>query len=78
MDGGELQVMKINKFEGISRLNSNNVTDDILVTVNYEKSGRVVFVQGSEILHHVTAVKSAKENRLLFVMGKNFYTDFRT
>jgi len=68
MVGGDLEVIRSdNKWEAISALNSSQEVDS--VTVSYEESGNCVFVQGSEILHHVTAVQWAKESRLSFVMA---------
>jgi len=71
MVGGDLQVIKQEKFEAISTLNKTrgHIDEDRLVTVDYKESGFSILVQGSQILHHVTKVESAKEERLSLVMA---------
>lgn len=71
MVGGDLQVIKQEKFQAISMLNltEGNVEEDFLVTADYKEAGYSILVQGSEILHHVTAVKSAREQRISLVMA---------
>jgi len=68
MVGGDLEVIRSDdKWEAINALNESESVDS--VTVKYGESGNCVFVQGSEILHHVTPVRYAKEDRLSFVMA---------
>lgn len=73
MVGGDLQVMKKEKFAAVDMLNTQaegtKIPEDVLVTVKYEKPGYCILVQGSEILHHVTRVEKAKEDRLSFIMA---------
>lgn len=71
MVGGDLQVIKQEKFEAIATLNSTKgeIDDQLLETVDYKEAGFSILVQGSEILHHVTPVKSAKEDRLSLIMA---------
>lgn len=68
MVGGDLEVIRsADKWAAINALNASEEVD--IVNVRYEESGNCVFVQGSEILHHVTAVEYAKEERVSFVMA---------
>jgi len=71
MVGGDLQIILQEKFQAISTLNltQGNIEEDLLVTVDYKEAGYSILVQGSEIVHHVTAVKSAREERLSLVMA---------
>ncbi len=68
MVGGDLEVIRSDdKWAAIHSLNATEEVDS--VTISYGESGNCVFVQGSEILHHVTTVEHAKEDRLSFVMA---------
>jgi len=58
MKGGELEVIKMEKREGMKALVNGTLSLDQLQRVNYEAPGRCVLAQGSEILHHVTPVRS--------------------
>jgi len=59
MKGGELELMKMEKKKGLKLLENgefqSNVHSEI---VGYEKPGKMIFAQGSEVLHHVTQVLS--------------------
>lgn len=97
MQGGELQLLTLDKKAGLSLLkkqsdNRNNTHSRFLnnatteedqcedvdveavllnntVTVPYEQSGACILIQGSEVLHRVTRVLAARENRISLVMS---------
>jgi hypothetical protein len=57
MVGGELELMAIDKFEGMKKMaNGIDKSDLPTLVVNYDKPGKMIFAQGSELLHHVTPV----------------------
>merc|ERR1719262_689842 len=70
MEGGELQIVKAQKDEAYALIEAteDNIPADRLQTVSYEKSGACILVQGSEMVHRVTAVKKSKEPRLSLIM----------
>ena len=47
----------------------NRPPEEAITTVNYERAGRCIFVQGSEVVHRVTRVASALEPRMSLVMA---------
>lgn len=70
MIGGDLQVLKKDReWSAIEILNaqSDDYTPDEIMTVKYPGPGYAVFMQGSHIFHHVTAVKEGKEPRLSLI-----------
>jgi hypothetical protein len=71
MVGGKLQLVKMSKELALKEIEGtlNNVTGHDLLSVSYEQAGHCILVQGSEVFHRVTRVKSAKEPRLSFVMS---------
>jgi hypothetical protein len=72
MDGGELQILqRPTKDEAIDLIEStlNAPPPSAIVNVSYERSGRCIFVQGSEMVHRVTRVASAPEPRMSLVMA---------
>jgi len=84
MVGGELQCIRRKGraagFELIERT-QNHVDAADLLNVSYEKKGYALFMQGSEIVHHVTSVQSAIEPRITMVnsyMPANCFADDRT
>ena len=71
MKGGELQIVKRRKQEALDLIHntSNNMTENDVLTVSYERAGYCIFVQGSEMVHRVRKVESAKEPRLSLIMS---------
>uniref|UniRef100_A0A7S4EZ57 Fe2OG dioxygenase domain-containing protein n=1 Tax=Chrysotila carterae TaxID=13221 RepID=A0A7S4EZ57_CHRCT len=71
MVGGELQVLKRPKDEAIDLIEAtlNRPPADEMVTLNYERAGRCILAQGSEVLHRVTRVRKALEPRMSIVMA---------
>lgn len=73
MIGGDLQVIiENNKWTGIEKLISSQNGDRYDInkkTIRYDDSGKCVLIQGSEILHHVTKVIQAYEERISLVMA---------
>lgn len=67
--GGELQVIKHRKQAAFDLLEQthNQVPDEHLLTVQYPGLGSAIFMQGSEMVHHVTSVLSAPEPRITVV-----------
>jgi hypothetical protein len=67
--GGELQLIKKPRAEAFKELydTANNVPEEDLLTVQYPGPGWAIFMQGSEMVHHVTSVKNAKEPRITVV-----------
>ena len=57
--GGELELMKVEKYEGMRLLSENEYEQGIHSDViSYERPGKMILAQGSEVLHHVTPVLS--------------------
>lgn len=71
MVGGELQVVKRKRKEALSLIyeTNNNLAEKDFLNVKYARAGNCIFVQGSEMVHRVTRVVSAKEPRLSLVMA---------
>lgn len=61
---GEEECVDVGNSNDIDSFLKNNT-----VTVSYERSGACILIQGSEVLHHVTKVTSAKEDRMSLVMS---------
>ncbi len=65
MQGGELQCVRRKCREAGFALieeTQNNVPASELLNVSYEKKGYALFMQGSEIVHHVTGVTKVSAN----------------
>ena len=54
MEGGKLEIMHHNKHKALDLL--ANDKDYNCEAIGYEKAGKMILAQGSEILHHVTPV----------------------
>jgi len=84
MVGGELQcIRRRGRKAGFDLLaaTDNNVDSKDLLNINYERQGYGLFMQGAEIVHHVTPVQKAKEPRITVVnsyMPKNAFSEDRT
>jgi hypothetical protein len=74
MIGGELQVLTRDRTDNVLEiLNSqtDSYTPSEIITVNYSKAGRGIFMQGSHIFHQVTSVVSGPRPRISLV--RKFY-----
>lgn len=69
MIGGELELVKHPKEKAINLIMEGEYTADDLVRVPYKKTGCAIIAQGSRIIHHVTAVKQAKEDRMSLIIS---------
>ena len=56
MVGGDLEIAMMNKELALHKLVKQEHVD--LETVTYEKPGKMILAQGSEVLHHVTPVQT--------------------
>ncbi len=57
--GGELELMTMEKRAGLKILESGKYVKGVhSEVIGYEKPGKMIFAQGSEVLHHVTPVLS--------------------
>jgi hypothetical protein len=67
--GGKLEVIKDTKENAFKQLaeTKNNIPVDKLLTAEYPGLGYALFMQGSEMVHHVTSVESAPEPRITVV-----------
>jgi hypothetical protein len=67
--GGELQLIKKPRAEAFQQLHDteNSIPEKDLLTVEYPGPGYCIFMQGSEMVHHVTSVTNAKEPRITVV-----------
>ena len=54
MEGGKLEIVHHNKYKALDLL--VNDKDYNCEAIGYEKAGKMILAQGSEILHHVTPV----------------------
>ena len=54
MEGGKLEIMHHNKHHALELLAKSH--DYKCEAVSYERAGKMILAQGSEILHHVTPV----------------------
>ena len=54
-----LQIMLMEKKKAMNELQADRIRLGVdSEVISYEKPGKMIFAQGSEILHHVTQVKS--------------------
>lgn len=69
MEGGELEIMNHDKHQALKLLSQGSQTYKSEV-ISYEKPGKMILAQGSEILHHVTPVTNdVKRISLIFGYG---------
>jgi len=81
MVGGKLEVIKRLPQDAIPMLAEKRVTPDDVVTVTYPGMGFGLFMQGSKIAHHVTAVEKAREPRISLVnsyISRNVFAEDKT
>ena len=69
MKGGQLELVKHQKQKAISMMCDGSYTDDDVLSVSYAAKGRCILVQGCKLVHHVTRVEKAKEDRLSFIIS---------
>jgi len=65
MDGGDLEIIKKEKHAGMKALVEGNLRVNDIEKVSYEAPGKMVLAQGSEILHHVTPIKSLNKRTVV-------------
>merc|ERR1719369_2596879 len=58
MEGGDLEIIKMQKHAGMEALVNGTLKDGEVEKLVYGPPGKMVVCQGSEVLHHVTPVKS--------------------
>jgi hypothetical protein len=57
--GGELELMKMEKKQALKELEAGRIVKGVHTDViSYEKPGRMILSQGSEVLHHVCPMQS--------------------
>jgi len=59
VEGGDLEIIKMEKHAGMKALIEGNLRPTDLEKVSYEAPGKMMLCQGSEILHHVTPIRSS-------------------
>jgi len=59
VEGGELEIIRMEKFAGMDALVGGRLPANAVEKMNYGPPGKAVLCQGSEILHHVTPVRSS-------------------
>jgi len=67
MEGGDLEIIKMQKHEGMEALVSGTLKPENVERLVYGPPGKMVLCQGSEVLHHVTPVKS-EFSRIVVIM----------
>jgi len=69
MVGGDLQVLQVANGSGhvFDDFKANGVPAHLIETVKYPGAGYCIVMQGSHILHKVTAVKEGREQRISLV-----------
>ena len=61
-EGGELELMKMDKHQALRELAAGKVHSRIhSEVISYESPGKMILAQGAEVLHHVTPVLSGHE-----------------
>merc|ERR1712133_43584 len=68
MVGGDLELFRGDKEEGKMMLREGRVEQQMVETVSYENPGKMILTHGSEVLHHVTPVKS-DHTRVTLIFG---------
>ena len=57
------------KPEAIQLIMNGSYKDDDLLKVSYKKKGYAILAQGSQLIHHVTSVEYAKEDRMSLIIS---------
>ena len=68
MEGGQLELFRGSKAEGLSQLREGGMEEGMVETVSYENPGKMILTHGSEVLHHVTPVTS-DHTRVTLIFG---------
>jgi len=69
MKGGQLELVKHPKQEAINMICNETYTKDDLLSVSYDAMGKCILVQGCKLIHHVTRVEEAKEDRISLIIS---------
>lgn len=69
MKGGELELVKQPKQKAIDMVVNESYTPKDILKVSYERMGKCILAQGSKLIHHVTRVESAPEDRISLIMS---------
>ena len=64
-----MELIRRPKHEAIQLLVQNTLDEGDIASVSYEKSGKCILAQGSKLVHHVTKVESAKEDRISLIIS---------
>jgi len=67
MEGGDFEIIKLQKKTGMEALCAGTLAKDKVEKLVYGPPGTMVLAQGSEILHHVTPIKS-KQERIVMIL----------
>ena len=69
MKGGQLELVKHPKQEAINMICNETYKKDDLLSVSYDSMGKCIMVQGCKLIHHVTRVEAAKEDRISLIIS---------
>jgi len=67
IEGGDLEIIKMEKRAGMKALVNGNLKPEQLEKVSYEAPGKMMLCQGSEILHHVTPIRSSLKRTVVIL-----------
>ena len=71
MEGGKLEIMHHNKHHALELLAKSH--DYKCEAISYERAGKMILAQGSEILHHVTPVLN--DSKRYFLNDEAYYAN---
>ena len=69
MDGGKLEIMRMDKHDVLDKLANGEDYDSEVI--GYEMPGKMILAQGSELLHHVTPVNSSSRRFVIFMIDND-------
>ena len=69
MKGGQLELVKHPKQEAINMICNETYKKEDLLSVSYDSMGKCILVQGCKLIHHVTRVEAAKEDRISLIIS---------
>lgn len=69
MKGGQLELVKHQKQEAINMICNQTYKPEDLLSVSYDSMGKCILVQGCKLIHHVTRVEAAKEDRISLIIS---------
>ena len=64
-----MELIRRPKQQAIQLIVENSLTENDIISVSYAKSGKCILAQGSKLVHHVTKVESAKEDRISLIIS---------